>query len=420
MADVFRAPTGTRDILPPESRRWSQFVADFATQAGRYGYELAITPVFEHLEVFARVGESTDIVRKEMYDFTDKGDRRLVLRPDGTAGAVRAYVQHRPTPPWKVWYVAPHFRYDRPQKGRYRQFFQVGVEAIGADDPAVDVEVIDLAVGFLQSLGLTDMTLSLNTLGDTKCRPAYLDALRDYLRVHAGELCADSQARMEQNPLRVLDCKRPECIAVTERAPQIFEHLCSECETHFEAVQRGLSALTIEHEIQPRLVRGLDYYTRTTFEIASGALESAQNALGGGGRYDLLAEEMGGDPTPAIGFALGIDRSLIACDAAGVYPTPGPMVDVFVVDMVGGLVPLTLLHDLRVAGLAADRAYGGRSAKAQFKKADASGARFAVVVGATEIERGVLSVRDLAASTQEEVAQDYVIPWLLERKETLA
>ncbi len=415
-ADAFRAPVGTRDVLPPESARWARLVSIFAERAGRFGYGLILTPAYEHLEVFQRVGEGTDVVRKEMYEFTDKGGRRLALRPEGTAPVVRAYNQHRPTPPWKVWYVAPHFRHEKAQRGRYRQHHQLGAEVLGVDDPDLDVEVVALARGFLASLGLTRFTLALNSLGDEACRPAYLEILREYLRAHVDDLCADSQARLEANPLRVLDCKVPGCVAVTERAPQLTEHLCDPCREHFEAVQAGLSTLGIEFELAPRLVRGLDYYTRTTFEFAGEALESAQNALGGGGRYDKLAEEMSGPPAPGIGFGIGIERVLIACDAEGVLPVPAVHLDAFVVDAVGGGSDVVaLLHELREAGLSADRAYGGRSLKAQWKVADRAGARFVVLVAPQEMERGAVAVKDMENSEQVEVARARVVSWLHER-----
>ena len=422
--DAYRAPVGTHDVLPPESGRWAELVSQFARRAARFGYGLVLTPAFEHVEVFQRVGEGTDVVRKEMYEFEDKGGRRLALRPEGTAPVVRAYIQHRPTPPWKVWYLAPHFRHEKAQRGRYRQHHQLGAEVLGVDDPAVDVEVIDLAHGFLTSLGLSRFSLALNSLGDSVCRPGYLDALRDYLRAHADQLCADSQARLETNPLRVLDCKQPQCVAVIERAPQLLEHLCEPCEAHFEAVQAGLKTLGVPFEIDPRLVRGLDYYTRTTFEFASEALESAQNALGGGGRYDRLAEEMGGPPAPGIGFGIGIERVLIACDSEGVLPTPLPRLDAFVVDALGGgpggdPEVVALLHELREAGLSADRAYGGRSLKAQTRAADRAGARYLVIVGREEMGRGAVAVRDMESGEQVEVGRSRVVSWLCEHRERL-
>ena len=416
-ADAYRAPVGTHDVLPPESGRWAALIAAFAGRAARFGYGLVMTPAYEHIEVFQRVGEGTDVVRKEMYEFEDKGGRKLALRPEGTAPVVRAYIQHRPTPPWKVWYLSPHFRHEKAQRGRYRQHHQLGVEVLGVDDPALDVEVISLAHGFFAALGLSRFRLAINSLGDAQCRPGYLEALKSYLRAHADELCEDSRSRLEANPLRVLDCKVPECVAVTERAPQLLEHLCADCKTHFEAVQAGLDAIGVAHEIAPRLVRGLDYYTRTTFEFASEALESAQNALGGGGRYDRLAEEMGGPPSPGIGFGIGIERVLIACDAEGVLPTPVPYLDAYVVDAVGpevGAEVAALLAELRETGLSADRAYGGRSLRAQTKSANRAGARYVVLFGRAEMEKGAVAVRDMESGEQVEVPRGRVVAWLHE------
>jgi histidyl-tRNA synthetase len=414
-ADAFRTPKGTNDVLPPESARWAALIAAFASRAGRFGYGLAMTPAYEHVEVFHRLGEGTDVVRKEMFEFEDKGGRKLALRPEGTAPVVRAYVQHRPTAPWKVWYLSPHFRHENPQAGRYRQHHQLGAEVLGVDDPALDVEVISLAHGFFRSIGLSRFRLAINSLGDAQCRPGYLEALLSYLRAHAGELCEDSRSRLETNPLRVLDCKVPGCVAVTERAPQLLEHLCADCKSHFEAVQAGLDAIGVEHEIAPRLVRGLDYYTRTTFEFASEALESAQNALGGGGRYDKLAEEMAGPPSPGIGFGIGIERVLIACDAENVLPTPKPYLDAYVVDAVGpevGAEVAALLSELRETGLSADRAYGGRSLRAQTKSADRAGARYVILLGRAEMEKGAVAVRDMQSGEQVEVPRSRVVAWL--------
>ena len=277
--------------------------------------------MFEHIEVFQRVGEHTDVVSKEMYEFEDKGGRTLALRPEGTASVVRAYVQHRPTAPWKVWYVAPNFRYERAQKGRYRQHWQLGVEVLGVDDPALDVEVIALLDGFYRDLGLTGVTLALNSMGDAEGRPAYLAALTEYLLGHADALGPDFRERVEANPMRVLDTKVPDWQDVVGRAPQLPEYLSDAARDHFEQVQEGLQALGIAYELAPRLVRGFDYYTRTTFEFQSDALDAAQNALGGGGRYDGLAEEMGGPATPGIGFGSGIERLVLALEAASSAPS---------------------------------------------------------------------------------------------------
>jgi histidyl-tRNA synthetase len=339
-SEAFRAPKGVHDVLPPESGRWADLVARFAARAGRFGYGMVISPLFEHLEVFERVGEHTDVVAKEMYAFEDKGGRRLALRPEGTASVVRAFVEHRPTPPWKVWYVAPNFRYERAQKGRYRQHWQLGAEVLGVDDPDVDVEVIALLSGFYADLGLGGVRLLLNSMGDAASRPGYVAALRAHLLGHGADLGEDFRARVEASPLRVLDSKAEEWQDVIERAPQLTEHLSDDAREHFERVQEGLQLLGIPFELAPRLVRGFDYYTRTTFEFQCDALDAAQNAVGGGGRYDGLAEAMGGPTTPGIGFGTGIERLVLALDAPGVASAAValgvPPLDAFVVDGLGG------------------------------------------------------------------------------------
>jgi histidyl-tRNA synthetase len=415
----FRAPVGTHDVLPPESAQWTALVTEFAQRAGRYGFDLVITPVFEHLEVFQRVGESTDVVRKEMYDFEDKGGRRIALRPEGTAGVARAFAQHSPVVPWKVWYVAPHFRYERPQKGRNRQHWQVGAEALGVDDPQLDVEVIALAHGFYRALGLRDFTLSINSMGDEADRAAYVEVLGEYLLAHGAGLGDVFRERVATNPLRVLDSKDPDWHDVIEHAPQITESLGDHARTHFEAVQHGLDRLGIAHEINPRLVRGLDYYTSTTFEFSSQALDAAQNGIGGGGRYDKLVEQMGGKPTPGIGFGIGIERVLIACAAEGITPGEPPRADVFVVDALDNATEVTLLvTELREDGMRAERAYGGRAFRRQMEAANRAQARFAVILGKEEAERGAVAVKDLRSGEQVEVPRQLVAGWLQERRET--
>jgi histidyl-tRNA synthetase len=393
-----RAPTGTRDVLFPESARWEALVARFASQVEAAGYGLAHTPIFEETRVFRRgIGEGSDVVGKEMYEFEDRGGRSLALRPEGTAPVVRAFVQHRPPVPWKAWYVTPAFRYERPQAGRYRQHHQLGIEALGTGDADLDVEVVALAHDFLTGVGLAHLELKLHSMGDPTCRPAYLDALRDYLRTRRGELCAEHAERMEANPLRVLDCKRAECRATTATAPRMLDHLCEACRDHFDRVRDGLSALEVPFVVDDRLVRGFDYYTRTTFEFTASSLDAAQNGVGGGGRYDGLVEVMGGQPTPGIGFGIGIERLLLACDAEDAFDVAPPALDAFVVDVVGGHVARDLTTRLRRAGLRADRAFDQRSMKAQLKAADRSGAWLAVIVGPDELATGEATLRQLRA-----------------------
>jgi histidyl-tRNA synthetase len=378
------------------------------------GYGLVVSPLFEDVEVFQRVGESTDVVRKEMYDFEDKGGRRIALRPEGTASIVRAFIQHRPAVPWKTWYVAPSFRYERPQAGRYRQHHQLGVEAIGTADPDLDVEVVTLGWSFYAALGLKRVGLLLNSLGDEVCRPGYREVLHRYLDARRGELCDEHKIRLDDNPLRVLDCKSPECVAVTAGAPRQLDHLCEPCRQHFDRVKSGLDAARIPYTIDSRLVRGLDYYTRTTFEYIGVALASAQNAIGGGGRYDGLVEEMGGPATPGIGLGLGIERTLLACDAEQVLTAADTLqpLDVFLVDFAGGDAARDLSTELRAAGMRVDRAFDHRSARAQLRAAGRSGARLAVIVGPDEAASGTVEVKDLRAGqrvAQESVARSGVV-----------
>lgn len=414
--ESMRAPKGMLDVLPPESARWVEVVARFADLADRFGYGLVITPIVEHYDVFARVGETTDVVRKEMYDFVDRGGRRLALRPEGTAPVVRAFVQHRPGVPWKVWYVAPNFRAEQPQAGRYRQHWQLGVEVLGVDDPDVDVEVIALAHAFYRDLGLRDIRLLLNSMGDAESRARYREVLLEYWRAHADVIGAEME-RAEANPLRILDSKRPDWQDMLERAPQLGEYLTDASAAHFARVQEGLQALGIPFEIAPRLVRGFDYYTGTVFEFQSGALDAAQNAVGGGGRLDRLAEEMGGPPTPALGFGIGIERLLLVCDAEGVMPPPEARVDVFVVDTVGTMDANVLLYELRESGLSADRAYGGRTLKRQLALADKAGAQWSVLILPKEWAAGHVKVKDMASTKEVEVRREEAAAWLRTRKD---
>ena len=419
MADAdYRAPVGTHDVLPGESARWIALVEAFATRAARFGYGLVITPVVEHVEVFQRVGAATDVVRKEMYELTDRGGRTLALRPEGTAPVVRAYVQHHPTPPWKTWYLAPNFRYERPQKGRYRQHWQLGAEVLGVDDPDVDVEVIALAHGFYRDLGLRQVTLTVNSMGTPDDRAAFVGRLRAYLLERGTALGPEFRDRAERHPLRVLDAKQPAWQDVLDAAPQLTEHLSPASRHHFERVQAGLDAIGIGYELNPRLVRGFDYYTSTTFEFASGALDAAQNAVGGGGRYDQLAEDMGGPPTPGIGFGIGIERVLIAADAEGLLATgERDRLDAFVIDGVGDGSAALVVAELRESGLRADRAYGGRSVKAQWKVADRAGASFGVMLGRAEEARDAVAVKDLHSGEQVEVRRDQLVGWIRARLE---
>ncbi|MGB8179955.1 MAG: histidine--tRNA ligase [Acidimicrobiales bacterium] len=393
----FQAPVGTHDVLGPESALWEGLVAIFAESAYRYGFSLVMTPIFEDVGVFVRgIGEDSDVFRNEMYVFEDRGQRRYALRPEGTASVVRAFVQHQPTTPWKAWYLTPAFRYERPQKGRYRQHYQLGVEVLGTDDPAVDVEVIALAHHVYRAIGLQRVTLLINSMGHAQCRGAYVELLAEYLDEHHDELCEEHRTTWRQNPLRVLDCKRAECVEVTSKGPMLIDHICDACRTHFDAVVKGLDAIGIATTLAPRLVRGFDYYNRTTFEFVADAFESAQNSIGGGGRYDQLAEELGGKPTSGIGFGSGVERILLAREAEGVTSELlKRTLDLFVIDTTGDVSVVSMIEDLRRAGFATDRAYDQRSMKAQMKAADRSGARFALLVGPEELAAGEVTIRDL-------------------------
>ena len=391
----FRAPVGVHDVLPPDSARWETVVATFATTVARAGYGLCQSPMFEDIGVFARMGEGTDVVTKEMYEFRDRGDRHLALRPEGTASVVRAFIEHRPTSPWKVWYASPVFRYEKPQSGRYRQHHQLGVEAIGSADPDLDVEVMVLLADFYAALGLRETPLVINTLGTPAQRVGYAAVLSAWLGQHVGDLDPADQPKVADHPLRVLDSKKRATRSVVANAPSILDSLDAAAIAHFDRVQAGLQAAGISFTVDSRLVRGLDYYTHTLFEFRSPALSDAQNTIGGGGRFDGLVESLGGPATPAVGFGTGIERVLLACDAEGALAAPASRVQVFVVDVVDGEAARSITTELRRAGIGADRAFDGRSMKAQMKAADRSGAAYAAIIGADEADAGTVTVRPL-------------------------
>lgn len=391
----YRTPIGTKDVLPPESDRWISTIATFNEQARLAGFGLLQTPDFEDVGVFQRVGEGTDVVRKEMWEFSDRSDRRMALRPEGTAPVCRSFVQHRPPTPWKVWYHGPFFRYENPQAGRYRQFHQLGAEVLGSADPDVDVEIIGLAWNMLQAVGLERILLLVNSMGEADTRRTYGEALQRYLEAHIDEIDEDDREKVANHPLRVLDSKRAGTVQVTRGAPKMGDFLSEEAIAHFERVQDGLGSLGIPFAIEPRLVRGLDYYTHTTFEFQSSALDAAQNTICGGGRYDGLVEELGGPPTPGIGFGMGLERLLLACDAEGTFPTPDDSISVWLVDVADGRSARDISTELRRAGITADRSFDGRSMRSQMRAADRSGARLAIIIGEQELNDGTVAVRHL-------------------------
>jgi histidyl-tRNA synthetase len=374
------APRGTHDILPADQPMWQRIVGEAERLCALYGYRRIQTPGFEHTELFERTsGAGSDIVQKEMYTFPDLSGRSLTLRPEGTAPIVRAYLEHglhREPQPQKLYTVAPMYRYAAPQRGRYREHWQLSVEAIGSDDPAIDAEIIHLYRELLVRLGVTQWELRLNSIGDAKCRPAYLELLNAWLDAHADALDEEARQKRATSPLRVFDVKNEHVLAALEDAPKIGESLCDECRTHFAAVRRHLDAYGIPYTLVPTLVRGLDYYTRTTWEF-QGPEEGAQSVLSGGGRYDGLAEEIGGAPTPGIGFGAGIERLILALEQEGVAAEQPP-IDIFLVT--DGEKPLELLAELRRRGLSADLDYAGRSTKGQLTQAQRLGARATVVL----------------------------------------
>ncbi|MCI1903565.1 MAG: histidine--tRNA ligase [Enterococcaceae bacterium] len=399
----YQRPKGTADILPGISEKW-QFIEETARMLfSDYRYREIRTPLFEHYEVISRsVGDTTDIVSKEMYDFYDKGDRHITLRPEGTAPIVRAYVENKlygpeHAKPYKTYYMGPMFRYERPQAGRYREFHQIGIEAFGVENPAVDVEAMAMAMEYFKQLGITHIELVINTLGDAESRSAYRAALIAYLERHEDELSRDSKERLAHNPLRVLDSKAPEDQAIVADAPSILDYLSEAASKHFEEVKMMLRALDIPYVIDPTMVRGLDYYTHTIFEIMSNApgFHGVKTTICGGGRYDSLVEDLGGPHTPGFGFAIGVERLLITLDAEDVtLPEENPL-DVYVVGIgeMTNVESLKLVQAVRKFGYSADRDFLERKPKAQFKSANKEHATLVVTVGESELENGTVKVK---------------------------
>jgi histidyl-tRNA synthetase len=399
---------GMNDVLPAEVARWHEMESVAREVFALHGYREVRTPVVEPAQLFARgVGEATDIVNKEMYVFEDKGEELLALRPEGTAGTVRAFIEHGAyvEGPQKWFYMGPMFRRERPQKGRYRQFHQIGCEAFGVAEPFVDAEQIALLEGYLTRLGVR-AELRLNTVGDATCRPPYLADLKAWLLGRKGELCPDCNDRIERNPLRVLDCKNAGCQPVLEAAPRLLDRLCDGCAAHFAQVKAGLEALGVAYRVDPRLVRGLDYYVRTAYEFTSDALGS-QSAVAGGGRYDRLVETLGGPPTPGIGFALGEERLAMILEKAGRAPEERrPAVFFISADAAGALESLRRAAALRREGIACELDPRGGKFKAQFKQAERVGARYAVVLGENEVRSGQAKLKDLQSRDETPIALD--------------
>lgn len=414
----FVAPKGVPDYIPPDSAEFVAVRDGLLSAARRAGYGHIELPIFEDTALFARgVGESTDVVSKEMYTFSDRGDRSVTLRPEGTAGVVRAVIEHsldRGALPVKLCYAGPFFRYERPQAGRYRQLQQVGVEAIGVDDPALDAEVIAVADAGFRSLGLEGFRLEITSLGDESCRPQYRELLQDFL--FGLDLDEQTRQRAALNPLRVLDDKRPEVKAMTADAPVLLDHLSDAAKQHFDTVLAHLDALRVPYVINPRMVRGLDYYTKTTFEFVHDGL-GAQSGIGGGGRYDGLMKELGGQDLSGIGFGLGVDRTLLALRAEGKSVGTAARCEVFGVPLseAAKLRLAVLGAELRGAGVRFDLAYGDRGLKGAMRAADRSGARVALVAGDRDLDAGTIGVKDLESGEQVSVPVDSVVAEVLSR-----
>ena len=405
---MYQAPRGTTDILPEEQPYWRYVEQKAVTACQLYGYQRLDAPTFEDTGLFTRgVGDATDIVDKQMYTFQDRGGGSLTLRPEGTAPVCRAYLEHglhnRPQPV-KLYYMASIFRYERPQTGRYRQHYQFGYEAIGDADPALDAEVIDMAWQFFLSLGLHHLSLQLNSIGCKQCRPGYVNFLRDYYATHGQGLCSDCNTRLRTNPLRLLDCKKPLCQKTAGAAPGSIDHLCPQCAEHFELLQRYLNLLGLPYNVNHRLVRGLDYYTRTVFEIQPEA-EGAQSTIGGGGRYDDLIEALGGKPAPAIGFAAGIERIILNLKKQGVAVPALPRPQVFIA-YIGNEArdeAIKLASTLRRAGTGVIETMGSKSLKAQLRQANTLGVHYSVIIGEEEVKSGTVILRDMTSAEQKTI-----------------
>ena len=396
---------GCNDILPAESGRWQHIEQIARTVFERNGFSEIRVPIMEKTELFCRsIGDATDIVEKEMYSFVDKGENKVTLRPEGTAGVMRAFIEHKlyaQDPVAKLYYLGPMFRYERPQKGRYRQFHQIGAEITGVHDPLADAQVLNMLVQFFRQIGLDEPRLQINSLGCPECRPAYRTILIQFLEQRREALCEDCRRRLTSNPLRALDCKVPGCIAATAGAPSMLDNLCQGCADHFDSVKNYLDSTATPYSVNPRMVRGLDYYTRTTFEMVTGLL-GAQSAVAAGGRYDGLISQLGGPAIPGIGFAMGIERVALLLGDKDFSQHP----DLFIATMGAGerAFAFRLLHDLLQLGVRVEMDYEGKSLKSQMRRADKLGARYSVVIGENEVASGRASIKRMVDGEQIEVA----------------
>ena len=411
MALITKKPRGTEDVLPRESYRVQFLEALFRDEARAFGYKEIRTPVFEHTNLFERgVGDTTDIVQKEMYTFDTKGGDSITLRPEGTAGAARAFLEHglhNDPLPIKAYYLTSCYRYEKPQAGRLREFHQFGMECYGTKDPSADAELITAAANIFDRLGLRNICLEINSIGCPKCRAEYHKALTEYYSQYRDTLCEDCKSRLERNPMRLLDCKVPHDHEIAAGAPTVLDYLCDECSEHFEGVKSYLDAVGVEYTVNPTIVRGLDYYTKTVFEFLSGDI-GAQSAVCAGGRYDGLIEELGGNPMPALGFAAGIERLLLTLDAQGIeIPAPAPC-DIYIASMgeQAHKKASQLANTLRKSGMYAEFDVVGRGLRAQMKYADKLGARFSIVLGDDELEKSVGRLKNMQSGDQTEIPLD--------------
>jgi histidyl-tRNA synthetase len=399
-----QAVKGVKDILPNDACTWQHLESTARKLFEDYGFSEIRLPIIEYTELFARsIGATTDIVEKEMYTFEDRDGKKITLRPEGTAGVVRAFIEHKmygDNQLTKLYYMGPMFRHERPQKGRYRQFYQIGVEALGIDHPHIDIEILAMLHTLFARLGITTMSLHINSLGDSTCRGDYRDALKEYLRGKLSTLCVDCQRRYDTNPLRVLDCKVD--ADKFQDSPVMLEYLCDPCKRHFNTVEAGLKKLGIPFLVNPRLVRGLDYYTRTTFELVMGHL-GTQNTVAAGGRYDGLVQEIGGPETPGIGFALGMERAISLMDTA-IYPILKPLLFIAALGDEAVALAMPIVHALRLSGIRVDTDYTGASLKSQMKKADKTGANYTLIIGDQEIKNGKAILRNMQTKEQEEIS----------------
>lgn len=409
MAVLTQAPRGTQDVLPTQSHRWQYVEQTLLRTAELFGFKEIRFPTFEHTELFQRgVGDTTDVVQKEMYTFEDKGGRSITLRPEGTAGTVRAVIEHGllgDALPLKVSYLPACFRYEKPQAGRLREFHQFGAELFGSAKPGADAEVISLAAECLAALGIEDVSLEINSIGCPSCRPGYHEALRAYFAAHSDKLCPTCLGRLEKNPLRILDCKNPTCKEIASGAPLIIDHLCTECEEHFSGVKTRLDATGIAYTLNPHIVRGLDYYTRTVFEFVSNNI-GAQGTVCGGGRYDGLVEYLGGPATPALGFAMGIERLLMVMEAANAPVPPQNDCDIYIGSMgeTASVKAAQLVAQLRAEGYFAECDLMGRSVKAQMKYAGKLHCKYSMILGDSELEAGTANLKNMTTGEQTPVS----------------